>query len=160
MGDGPENHGIAQFSAELSVEWAFPRREDISILDCYALNVGPDETVTGCTYGGFPVFAIAEGHVRLFGQAPIGGPKAVLAMANHAALVGGYAAEYDRVTPLALGADGITAGDDRRNRDARRLGGKGAALVRPRRAAVRARRAWTAVRDGPGPTLCGRQSAA
>lgn len=106
-GDGPEGHGLARFTSSLDTDWVYPWHTALPPMhDIYAMNVS-GETAWTCAYSDFHVVSITGGNVTDWGPAPARGPHALLVDGSRGALVGGYGAEYDVVTPVAITPDGV-----------------------------------------------------
>jgi hypothetical protein len=105
-GDPPADCGLARFTGDLAIDWAYPQRELPRIYDCYALNVSA-ETASICAYGSFHLVTVTGDQVRDHGQAPRRGAGRLLTAGEQAVLIGGYGPEYDLITPLQLTPAGV-----------------------------------------------------
>jgi hypothetical protein len=106
-GSGPQVHGLARFTADLSIDWLYPQQPPLpTIFDCYALDAF-DETAVACAYTEFHVLSVSGFHVKDHGVSPFRGGHNLLIDGHDGVFVGGYGAEYDLVTPIRLRPDGI-----------------------------------------------------
>ncbi|GAA0808502.1 hypothetical protein [Spirilliplanes yamanashiensis] len=114
-GSGPEGHGLARFTADLAADWLFPLDTGLpAIADCYALNVDGD-TAHVCPYTDFHLLSASAGGVTDRGPSPYRSARNLLVRGDDWVLVGGWGPDYDLVTPLHAGPDGVRrAGDQRR----------------------------------------------
>src|SRR6266545_2062142 len=101
-GSGPQGHGVARFSSGLVPEWLYPIGSSLPpVFDCYALNVvGRDAYVQA--YDEFHLVRVNGDDATDLGRVTRQGANRVLVDDNRAALIGGYGAEYDLITPIRL----------------------------------------------------------
>lgn len=97
--DGPEpigSCGIARWNSDLENVWRYPYDQVLgSVDDCYALNVD-GETAWACYYSDFPIVRIHDGHVSGWLN-EVGGASCLVTDGTHAALLGGYGPDRDRI---------------------------------------------------------------
>jgi hypothetical protein len=82
-GSGPEGHGLARFTDDLTAEWLYPLDAELPhISDCYSLNVS-GETAYFCPYTTFHILSATGERVTDWGP------------------------EYDVATMLRISRDGV-----------------------------------------------------
>jgi hypothetical protein len=106
-GTTPASSGLARFTSELEIDWTYPQREMPRVDDCYALNVS-GEAATVCAYTPFHLITVSGDQARDSGRVPRSGAARLLTDGERAALIGGYGAEYDLITPLQITPGGVT----------------------------------------------------
>jgi hypothetical protein len=114
-GTGPQAHGLACFGANLQVEWVYPFDAGLPfVFDCYTLNVAGD-TAAICPYTDFHILSVTGTAVTDHGPSPYRSAHNLLIDGRDASLLGGPSAEYDQITFVHIGPDGIeAAGEPRR----------------------------------------------
>lgn len=106
-GRGLGGHGLVRFDSDLQPRWCYPFNADLPrIDDCEALNV-QGETAYALVYNAHHLVSARGGRGVDHGRAPKGGVVAVLVDGERAALIGGYGADYDLVTPVRIDAEGV-----------------------------------------------------
>ncbi|MGQ0629939.1 MAG: hypothetical protein ACT4P1_02780 [Sporichthyaceae bacterium] len=115
LSGGPGSEGVARFSADLQLDWQFKEPSTgYAMLDCYVMNIDEAGAAHCCTYGAFPIFTVNGDGVTWRGQSPVAGPSAIALAGSSGAFVGGYAQDYDLVTPVTFGPEGAVPGPPRR----------------------------------------------
>jgi hypothetical protein len=113
-GSGPQSHGVARFNGLLEPEWLYPIGSQLPpVFDCYALNVDGEVAYVQADSEFHLVRVSGDGAADL-GAVPRMGANRVLLEGGRAALIGGYGAEYDLITPVRLTRTGIAAGGEPR----------------------------------------------
>jgi hypothetical protein len=102
----PGRPGLARFSSTMELEWVYPYDAVPLLDDCEALNVA-GETAYCCAYAEFHLISVTGNLTHDHGPAPVRGAEMLLVDADRAALIGGYGAEYDLITPVRITKDGV-----------------------------------------------------
>jgi hypothetical protein len=106
-GRGPEGHGLARFNQDLTVDWLYPHDAGLPyISDCYTLNV-EGETAHFCPYVDFHIQSASGGKVLDWGPSPCHSAHKMLVSGADRALLRGGGTDYDVVTLLRIGRDGV-----------------------------------------------------
>lgn len=106
-GSGPQGHGLARFTPDLSPDWLYPINAGLPpVFDCYTMNVHAERTYI-CPYADFHLISIADGKATDLGAAPYGSAHGLLMRGGEGAFLGGWGPEYDLVTPIRLTRDGV-----------------------------------------------------
>jgi hypothetical protein len=106
-GSGPEGHGLARFNQDLTVDWLYPHEAGLPfIADCYTLNL-QGETAHFCPYTDFHVQSVSGDEVTDWGPSPSRPAHSMLVSGADRALLAGWGPEYDVVTLLRIGRDGV-----------------------------------------------------
>ncbi|MBB4696019.1 hypothetical protein [Paractinoplanes abujensis] len=106
-GSGPQAHGLVRFTHELVPDWLYPADDALpAVFDCYALNVA-GESAYCCPYTDFHLISITGNVPRDLGPAPHRSAHSLLMRNAQGALIGGWGPEYDLVTPLRPGGQGV-----------------------------------------------------
>jgi hypothetical protein len=106
-GSGPEGHGLARFNHDLTVDWLYPRDAGLPyISDCYTLNLHR-ETAHFCPYTDFRILSASGDKVSDLGASPYRSAHNMLVRGADRALLAGWGPEYDVVTLLRIGQDGV-----------------------------------------------------
>lgn len=102
-GNGLGGHGLVRFGTDLAPQWLYPFNSDLpAIWDCLGLNV-TTERVWAYIYNRPERLISVEGdHACDQGPSLVQGADTLLIDGSRAALIGGNAAEYDLITPIAL----------------------------------------------------------
>jgi hypothetical protein len=110
-GPGPApigSPGIVRFTADLQVDWRYPRNADGGwLVDTYALNVD-GESAWSSYYTDFPVVRIASDDVTTW-CAGVRGVRALIMSGDRCALIGGYGPDSKRVLLGSLTPEGFVA---------------------------------------------------
>ena len=91
-GPGPEplgSPGVVRWSSAFEKQWEYPQEGEVTIDDCYALNVS-DAGVWVCPYVDFPVLNISDGDVRVHTTAEVEGPNGLIVSDDVVGLIGDY----------------------------------------------------------------------
>jgi hypothetical protein len=106
-GNGPEGHGLARFTDDLTAEWLYPLDAGMpSISDCYSLNVA-GETAYFCPYTDFHILSATGVRVTDWGPSPYRSAHNLLRSGPHLAVLTGWGPEYDVATMLRISPDGV-----------------------------------------------------
>ncbi|WP_157751872.1 hypothetical protein [Actinoplanes derwentensis] len=106
-GRGPEGHGLARFNQDLTVDWLYPHDAGLPyISDCYTLNLH-GETAHFCPYTDFHIQSASGDQVTDCGESPYQSAHNMLVSGTDRALLAGWGSEYDVVTLLRIGRDGV-----------------------------------------------------
>jgi hypothetical protein len=106
-GRGPEGHGLARFNPDLTPNWLYPHDAGLPyISDCYALNVD-GESAHICPYNHFHILSASGEKVTDWGASPYRSAHNLLMKGADCAVLTGWGPEYDVVTSLRIGPDGI-----------------------------------------------------
>jgi len=106
-GSGPEGHGLARFNHDLTVDWLYPRDAGLPyISDCYTLNL-VGETAHFCPYTDFHILSASADKVRDWGASPYRSAHSMLVRGADRAFLAGWGSDYDVVTVLRIGQDGV-----------------------------------------------------
>ncbi len=106
-GSGPEGHGLARFNQDLTVDWLYPHDAGLPyISDCYTLNL-QGETAHFCPYTDFHIQSVSGDRVMDWGASPYQSAHSMLVNGADRAFLGGWGPEYDMVTLLRTGRDGV-----------------------------------------------------
>jgi hypothetical protein len=107
LGRGLGGHGLVRFGADLQPRWLYPFGAGLPrIDDCQALNVS-GEVASAFVYNAHHLVSICGDEVTDHGASLHVGANGVLLDGERAVLIGGYSADYDLITPMHLGSDGI-----------------------------------------------------
>jgi hypothetical protein len=67
-GSGPQGHGLARFTPDLSPDWLYPVGAGLPpVCDCYTLNVHAERAYI-CPYTDFHLISVADGEATDLGQ--------------------------------------------------------------------------------------------
>lgn len=106
-------HKLVRFDDELRPQWSYPfpsERPDLpDVFDVYSLNVS-GETALCYAYTDFHLVRVRADCVADLGSTAVKGAQAVLIEGPRGALVGGYGADHDLITPFRLRPGGIDVG--------------------------------------------------
>jgi hypothetical protein len=106
-GPGPEGHGLARFSENLTVEWLYPLDAGLPyISDCYSLNV-EGETAHLCPYSSFHILSVTGDRVTDRGASPYSSAQNLLRRGADFAVLTGSGPEYDVATLLRITSDEV-----------------------------------------------------
>ncbi len=106
-GSGPEGHGLARFNHDLTVDWLYPQGTGLPyISDCYTLNLD-GETAHFCPYTDFRIQSASGDKVTDWGASPYRSAHDMLVRGADRALLSGWGSEYDVVTLVRIGQDGV-----------------------------------------------------
>jgi hypothetical protein len=108
-GRGPQTHGLVRFTQQLAPDWLYPAEAGLpSVFDCYALNVD-GETAYCCPYTDFHLISVLDDQAIDLGATPYGSAHCLLVRGTEGALIGGWGPDYDLVTALRIGSNGVDA---------------------------------------------------
>jgi hypothetical protein len=108
-GSGPQGHGLARFTPDLSPDWLYPVDAGLPpVFDCYTLNVQAERAYI-CPYTEFHLISIADDKATDLGVAPYRSAHGLLMRGGEGAFLGGWGPEYDLVTPIRLTREGVEA---------------------------------------------------
>jgi hypothetical protein len=106
-GSGPQGHGLARFTPDLSPDWLYPINTGLpEVFDCYTLNVDAKRAYI-CPYTDFHLISIADGNAVDLGVAPYRSAHGLLMRGGEGAFLDGWGPEYDLVTPIRLTREGV-----------------------------------------------------
>jgi hypothetical protein len=106
-GSGPQGHGLARFTPDLSPDWLYPVGAGLPpVFDCYTLNVHAERAYI-CPYTDFHLISVADGEATDLGAAPYRSAHGLLMRGGEGAFLGGWGPEYDLVTPIRLTREGV-----------------------------------------------------
>ncbi|WP_344114243.1 hypothetical protein [Kribbella alba] len=106
-GSGPQGHGLARFTPDLSPDWLYPINAGLPpVFDCYTLNVHAERAYI-CPYTDFHLISIADGKAVDLGVAPHRSAHGLLMRGGEGAFLGGWGPEYDLVTPIRITREGV-----------------------------------------------------
>ncbi|MEU4156179.1 hypothetical protein [Actinoplanes sp. NPDC026670] len=104
---GPEGHGLARFNQDLTVDWLYPHDAGLPyISDCYTLNL-QGETAHFCPYTDFHIQSVSDDAVTDWGPSPYRSAHSMLVSGADRALLAGWGSDYDVVTLLRIGREGV-----------------------------------------------------
>jgi hypothetical protein len=106
-GRGLGGHGLVRFGPDLQPDWRYPLDANLPrIDDCEALNVS-GETAHASVYNADHLVRVSGETATDLGETLRPGAGALLIDGDRAAMIGGYGAEYDLVTPVNIRPDGV-----------------------------------------------------
>ncbi|GAA2579067.1 hypothetical protein GCM10010435_64880 [Winogradskya consettensis] len=106
-GSGPEGHGLARFNQDLTIDWLYPRDAGLPFIsDCYTLNLD-GATAHFCPYTDFHIQSASGDTVTDWGASPHQSAHSMLVRGADRVLLSGWGSEYDVVTLLRIGREGV-----------------------------------------------------
>jgi hypothetical protein len=89
-GTGPQGHGLARFTPDLTPDWLYPFNAGLPpVDDCYVLNLNAEQALA-CPYNAFHLISVTEDKATDLGPAPHQAADALLIQGDQGAFLGGW----------------------------------------------------------------------